>query len=199
MTNLTRNDTHLTRRRFLTTAAYSATAIAAGGIYRPAISRAADRPLITHGVQSGDVSVHSGVVWARADRAARMLVEISTTDSFKAIRSAVCVDALPETDFTAKALIEGLPAGQRIFYRISFQDHASPTLIGESQIGQFQTAPSDRRPVSFVWSGDVAGQGGVSTNRAAACADLQRCTKIIRISSSIPATASTPIVLFPPS
>src|SRR5207302_8624127 len=122
-------------------------------------SRAADRPLITHGVQSGDVSVHSGVVWARADRAARMLVEISTTDSFKAIRSAVCVDALPETDFTAKALIEGLPAGQDIFYRISFQDHATPTLVGEPQVGHFRTAPSDRRSIFFVWSGDTAGQG----------------------------------------
>ena len=51
------------------------------------------------------------MVWARTDRPARMLVETATTDSFKAIRSAVYVDALPETDFTAKALLEGLPAG----------------------------------------------------------------------------------------
>jgi len=32
-----------------------------------------------------------------------MLVEVATSDSFKNIRSAVYVDALPETDFTAKA------------------------------------------------------------------------------------------------
>src|SRR5262245_6490828 len=99
----------LTRRRFLTTAASSGALVVVGGIAKPALSRAADRPVITHGIQSGDVSVDSGVVWARADRPARMLVEVATSDSFKSIRSEVFVDALPETDFTAKALIEGLP------------------------------------------------------------------------------------------
>src|SRR5262244_1007017 len=109
-----RSGASLTRRRFLTTAASSAAMAAAGGIAKPALSRAADRPVITHGVQSGDVSVDSGVVWARADRASRMLVEVATSESFKDIRSAVAVDALLETDFTAKALLEGLPAAGRV-------------------------------------------------------------------------------------
>src|SRR5262245_61119563 len=120
MTILNRYGLPLTRRRFLTGAASSAAMMATGGIAKPAISRAAGRPVITHGVQSGDVSVDSGVVWARADRPARMRVEIATSDSFRTIRNAVYVDALPETDFTAKALIEGLPSGQDIFYRIAF-------------------------------------------------------------------------------
>jgi alkaline phosphatase D len=154
----------LTRRRFLTTGA-SSSAIAAIGIAKPALSRAADRPLITHGIQSGDVSIDSGIVWARADRPSRMLVEIATTDSFKNVRSAVFVDALPETDFTAKALIEGLPAGQDIFYRIRFQDHSFPTLLSAPQIGRFRTAPSERRNVSFVWSGDTAGGWGIDEAR----------------------------------
>src|SRR5262245_16982726 len=132
----------LTRRRFLSTAGASAAVTMLGGIAKPALSRASDRPIITHGIQSGDVSVDSGIVWARADRAARMLVEVSTTDSFKTIHSAVHVDALPETDFTAKALLEDLPAGQDIFYRIRFQNHASPTVFGEPQVGRFRTAPS---------------------------------------------------------
>ena len=149
--------------------------LAAVGIAKPALSRAADRPLITHGIQSGDVSIDSAIVWARADRPARMLVEVATTDSFKDIRSAVFVDALPETDFTAKALIEGLPAGQDIFYRIRFQDHSFPTLLSEPQIGRFRTAPSERRNVSFVWSGDTAGRAGASTRRAAACAPMPPC------------------------
>ena len=75
--------TLLTRRRFITTAASAAAASVAGGIAKPYLSRAADRPLITHGIQSGDVSIDSGMVWARADRPARMLVEASTTESFK--------------------------------------------------------------------------------------------------------------------
>src|SRR5499427_5386851 len=154
-----RSGASLTRRRFLTTAASSAAIAAAGGIAKPALSRAADRPVITHGVQSGDVSVDSAIVWARADRASRMLVEVATSESFKNIRSAVFVDALPETDFTAKALLEGLPAGQDVFYRIRFQDHSFPSALGSPQVGRFRTAPSERRSVSFVWSGDTGAWG----------------------------------------
>src|SRR6516165_6698935 len=112
-----RPDGRHARRRFLTTAASSVAMAAAGGIAKPAVSRAADRPVITHGVQSGDVSLDSAIVWARADRPSRMLVEVATSESFKTIRSAVFVDALPESDFTAKALLEGLPAGQDVLYR----------------------------------------------------------------------------------
>ena len=37
---------------------------------------------------------------------------------------------------------------------------------GEPQTGRFRTAPTDTRPVSFVWSGDVAGQGwGIDEDR----------------------------------
>src|SRR5215470_7132020 len=159
MASSLRSHALLTRRRFVTTAASSLSITALGGIAKPYLSRAADRPAITHGIQSGDVSTDGGVVWARADRPARMLVEIATSDSFKAIRSAVFVDALPESDFTAKALIEGLPAGSDVFYRIRFQDHSFPSALSEPQIGRFRTAPSERRNVSLVWSGDTAGGG----------------------------------------
>jgi alkaline phosphatase D len=156
----------LSRRRFLAVSAASTAISAVGGIARPYLSRAADRPVITHGIQSGDVTQDSAVVWARADRPARMLAEIATSDSFKTIHRAVFVDALPETDFTANALIDGLPAGQDIFYRIRFQDLASPTIIGEPVTGRFRSAPADRRSVSFVWSGDTAGQGwGIDESR----------------------------------
>src|SRR5215470_15386075 len=155
MAVILRDGALLTRRRLLTTAAASAAITAAGGIAKPHLSRAADRPTITHGIQSGDVSVDSAVVWARADRPARMLVEVATTDDFENVRAAAAVDALPETDFTAKALIEGLPAGQDMVYRVRFQDHAFPTLLSEARVGRFRTAPRDRRSVSFVWSGDT--------------------------------------------
>lgn len=148
----------LTRRALIknTVAAGAVTAI--GGIARPSLSLAPDRPQITHGVQSGDVSLDSAVVWSRADRPSRMLVEVATTDSFRDILHGVFVDALPESDFTAKALIGDLPAGQDIFYRISFQDLSS-AVFGEAQIGHFRTPPNDRRSISFLWSGDTMGQG----------------------------------------
>ena len=156
----------MNRRRLVTTSASAATLTAVSTIARPYLSFAADRPAITHGVQSGDVSVDSAVVWARADRPSRMQVEISATDSFNVIHRGAYVDALPESDFTAKALIDGLPAGQEIFYRIRLQDLAAPSIVGEPAVGRFRTAPSDRRSISFVWSGDTAGQGwGIDESR----------------------------------
>src|SRR3954466_3011 len=136
----------LTRRRFLAAAA----TVTSATVFRPYLSRANDRPVITHGVQSGDASVDSGVVWARADRPSRMLVEVATSESFRDARRHPFVDALPETDFTAKLLVDGLPAGQEMFYRIRFQDLSQPTIVGEPQVGRFRTAPRDRRSVSFV-------------------------------------------------
>ena len=99
------------------------------------------------------------MIWARTDRPARLLIEVATTDSFKDIRQTSFVDALPDGDFTAKALIDDLPPGQDIFYRLRFQNLSSPEAIGEPTIGRFRTAPADRRSVSFLWSGDTAGQG----------------------------------------
>jgi alkaline phosphatase D len=156
----------MTRRRFLTTLASATATTGLGSIARPAFSRSSQRPIITHGVQSGDVSIDSGMVWARADRPARMLIEAATTDSFKDICHASFVDALPETDFTAKALVENLQAGQDIFYRLRFQDLSSAQAISEPALGRFRVAPADRRSISFVWSGDTAGQGwGIDPSR----------------------------------
>ena len=56
-------------------------------------------------------------------------------------------------------LIENLPGGQDIFYRVRFRDLSHTAIEGEPVVGRFRTAPADRRDVSFVWGGDVAGQG----------------------------------------
>ena len=145
----------LSRRRFLSTAA--ATGISTFAM--PHLSRAADRPVVSHGVQSGDVSADGGVVWARTDRPAQMLVEVSTSESFANVRKLPPITALPESDFTAKMLVDNLPGGQDIFYRVRFRDLSHTSVESEPVAGRFRTAPTDRRDVSFVWGGDVAGQG----------------------------------------
>ena len=156
----------ISRRRLLSLAAATSALSLAGGVARPSLSRAADRPRLTHGLQSGDASIDSGVVWARADRPARLTFDIATSDSFKRMIRSVSLDALPETDFAVKALIDGLPAGQDIFYRVRSTDLSDTSVTGEPMIGRFRTAPADRRPVSFVWSGDTAGQGwGIDESR----------------------------------
>jgi alkaline phosphatase D len=155
----------LSRRALLKSAGASAALTAISAIARPSLSFAPDRARITHGIQSGDISSASGVVWARADRPSRMLVEVATTDSFRDIKTAVFVDALPESDFTAKALLENLPPEQAIFYRIKFQDLSS-AVFGEAQVGRFHTPSRRRRSINFLWSGDTMGQGwGIDRSR----------------------------------
>lgn len=147
-----------TRRQFLVRSTSSLAVASLGTLATPYLSRAADRPGITGGIQSGDVSDGSAVVWARADRPARMRVECSTVESFKSIVAAASRAALPDADFTAKLLLNDLPAGQDIFYRVRFEDVATG-IAGESRVGRFRTAPAAGQSISFLWSGDTAGQG----------------------------------------
>jgi alkaline phosphatase D len=156
----------LTRRQLLVRSASTFALAGLGGLARPYLSRAADRPPIVSGLQSGDVSDGSAVIWARADRPARMQVEYSTVESFRTIIGASSSLAVPDRDFTSKVVIEGLPPGQDIFYRVRFEDIAEPGLAGETQIGHFRTAPAARDSISFVWSGDTVGQGwGIDPGR----------------------------------
>src|SRR4051794_7011872 len=151
-----------TRRQFLVR---STSSLALAALAKPSISRAADRPQIAGGIQSGDVSDGSAVIWARADRPARMQVECATVESFKTIIASASRDALPDADFTAKLLLNDLPSGQDIFYRVRFDDIATG-IAGESRVGHFRTAPAAGQSISFVWSGDVAGQGwGIDISR----------------------------------
>src|ERR1700753_3399001 len=145
----------LSRRRFLSTAA----ATGFSTLAMPYLSRAADRPQISHGVQSGDVGTDGGVVWSRADRPSQMMAEVPTPEPFANARARPPIAALPESDFTAKMLLENLPAGQDIFYRVKFRDLSHIEAGSEPMIGRFRTAPANKPDVSFVWGGDVAGQG----------------------------------------
>jgi alkaline phosphatase D len=153
----------ISRRQWLVRSAATC-AVAGLGIARPSISRAADRPLIAGGIQSGDISAESAVIWGRADRAARMRVECSTHDNFRTIIGAASADARPDSDFTAKVQLCDLPAGQDVFYRVRFE--SGDGLAGEAQVGHFRTAPTARADISFAWSGDTAGQGwGIDESR----------------------------------
>ena len=156
----------LTRRQLLVRSASAVALAGLGGLAKPYLSRAADRPQISGGIQSGDVSAGSAVVWARTDRPARMQVECSTVESFNTILCAASSEALPDHDFTSKALLENLPAGQDIFYRVRFTDLVGSGIAGETRVGHFRTAPSVHDSISFVWSGDTAGQGwGIDPSR----------------------------------
>lgn len=145
----------LSRREFLkaTVAAGASLTVAPGRA--PAFVRS--RPALTHGIQSGDVGFRSGVVWARADRPSRMLVQLLRHGhGSRWIEGPVLTG---RTDYTGKLRLRGLPPGRRVEYRVALQDLRNPAVLGEPLTGSFRTAPADRRDVSFVWSADLAGQG----------------------------------------
>lgn len=152
----------MNRRSFLsslphTIAAGSGLLIAKPAFGFPAIIQ--NRPQIPFGVQAGDIKPGRAIVWSRSDRPARMVVEYTTTESFRNSKRIVGPAAIESSDFTARIDLSGLPAGQKIFYRISFQDLENTKVTSEPVIGSFNTPPAARRDVSFVFGGDVCGQG----------------------------------------
>ncbi len=118
------------------------------------------RPVVTDGVASTLVDESTGLVWARADRAARLQVEWATTEAFAEARIVPGPDALDGSDYTARVWLPDLPRGQRVFYRVRFQDLADVRRWSEPIIGSLVTAPADTgRDVSLVFSADTVGQG----------------------------------------
>ncbi|MGW0599900.1 alkaline phosphatase D family protein [Streptomyces sp. NPDC002776] len=118
------------------------------------------RPEAAWGVQTGDVTTDSGLVWVRSDRPARMIVETSATESFRNPRRWHGPLLGAGTDFTGTTRLRGLPSGEQIHYRVLLADPDDPRRTGEPVTGTFRTASARRRDgVRFVWSGDLAGQG----------------------------------------
>lgn len=148
----------LPRRAFLQSAGATGI-VAAAGLAMPSIVRAAARPVFTHGVQSGDVDMSSGMIWTRVDRPSRIMMEYSTTESFSNVVKFPAMNALPDTDLAVKRLVDGLPSDQDIFYRFVAADLQDINNTSEPITGRFRTGPASRRNIRFAWSGDTAGQG----------------------------------------
>ncbi|MGW6570209.1 alkaline phosphatase D family protein [Streptomyces sp. NPDC054975] len=142
-------------------AASAALALGGGvvGSAAPALALSG-RPRAAWGVQTGDVTASSGLVWVRSDRPARMIVETSASESFRRTHRHHGPLLGPGSDFTGTTALRGLPAGEQIHYRVTLADPDDPRRTGERIVGTFRTAPARRRDgVRFLWSGDIAGQG----------------------------------------
>ncbi|BBG03640.1 MULTISPECIES: alkaline phosphatase D family protein [Pseudonocardia] len=127
-----------------------ATASAGPGLIR------AGRPVLTHGVQAGDVLPGSGLVWTRADRPSRMVVEVADNPEFRAARRIPGPVLTPDTDLTGKLRV---PAGHgRVHYRVVAEDLDGGST-SEPLTGSFRALPGPGEPVRIQWSGDVVGQG----------------------------------------
>jgi alkaline phosphatase D len=113
------------------------------------------RPAVTHGVAAGDVSEGRATIWSRCDRQSEMFVEYATTASFKDTRRTHPTTAWDTSGLTAHAQLTGLPAGQRIFYRVWFE--VGRRYRSVPVVGSFRSAGSG--DVTLGWSADVVGQG----------------------------------------
>jgi alkaline phosphatase D len=118
-----------------------------------------DLPQLQQGIQIGDVVADRAIVWARADRSARLIVDWDVDERMRHARRVSGPAALEDSDFTARVDLTGLPADQRIFLRVAFQSLNDKGPLGEPVLGQFRAAPRARRDLRFLWSGDTVGQG----------------------------------------
>jgi alkaline phosphatase D len=148
------------RRTFLST-----TLKAGGFAFAPALIRqGATRPDIPYGTSSGDVTRDRAIVWSRTDRPARMLVDWSTTESFQNVRRVRGPQTTDAAGYTARVDLTGLPPGQRIFYRVQFEDLADSRNLSTPSHGTFLSSPREARDITFAWSADTVGQGwGINT------------------------------------
>ena len=144
------------RSRFITRRSFLYGAAAAGGslvaaplLGRPVLADTA-RPVITHGVQSGDVLAERAIIWSRADRPSRMWVDWSLEESFARRTRVPGPNALADTDFTARLDLSELPPGEQIFYRVTFEDLANPGTMSQSATGRLRPARRARHPLRLL-------------------------------------------------
>jgi len=155
-----------TRRNFLLQCGAATGAVASGllaprgvGAAPAVVPPESARPIAAQGLQIGDVAGERAIVWSRADRASRLVVEWDTSARFGNARRVLGPHALETTDYTARIDLTDLPRDRDIFVRASFQGLTHERASSEPLFGRFRSAPRQRRGVRFVWSGDTAGQG----------------------------------------
>ncbi|MGW3959422.1 alkaline phosphatase D family protein [Amycolatopsis sp. NPDC005003] len=178
--------TEHSRRTLLKAGLTGASAVAAGVALPSAAFAAvplvrADRPVLTHGVQSGDVTPGSAIVWSRADRPSRLVVEIARDPSFRHARRVAGPLVGPDSGGTGRVRVPALAPGTEYHYRVT-AEALDGRGTSEPLTGRFATAPAGRRDTRILWSGDVVGQnwginpglGGMTifSAMAARCPDL---------------------------
>ncbi len=127
------------------------------------LPEAKPRPELPYGIMSGEITEDSAVLWTRAGRPGKMVIEWSELETFERPTRLVGPAFEEASDFTGQVKVTGLPSGKRIFFRVASQEGLFAT---EWSDGELRTAPRERRDVLFSWSGDTAGQGwGIDLSR----------------------------------
>jgi len=99
----------------------------------------------------------SGLVWTRADRPSRMIVEVADNPEFRRARRLRGPLLTPDTDLTGRLRVPACDA-RTVHYRVTAED-VDGRVASEPLTGEFRTPPGPGEGVRFLWSGDVVGQG----------------------------------------
>ena len=129
-----------------------AAAVPARAFAAPAQTRG--RLSLPSGVQTGDVTTRSGVLWARSSGQGRLVARIGSGRRSRVVRGPW---ATPDSDLTARIELDGLAPGREYDAALWFE--APDGTAGEVQHARFSTASVHPAETSFVWTGDTAGQG----------------------------------------
>ncbi len=119
---------------------------------------ASDAPLMEQGIQIGDVTRGRAIIWSRADRPSRMMVEYAFNEQFTDARTIRGSYAVAESDFTARQDLVGLPDGKDIYVKVWFEGLTNARGKSDPVTGHFHTV-GKHEDIRFVWGGDTAGQG----------------------------------------
>jgi len=143
---------HLGRRPVLLGTA--AGLLTGGGLARAATAapgQLRDRLTLPSGLQSGDVTSRSAVLWARSSGPGRLVARIDGR------RTVLGPWVTEDSDHTGRIELAGLRPGRDYDTTVWFE--AEDGTRGEPGRLTFRTADTGPAPTSFVWTGDTAGQG----------------------------------------
>ena len=119
----------ISRRRFLSTAA----ATGVGLVASPYLSRAADRPAVTHGVQSGDVGAQKGTAFIEPLQKTGLFTDVKIYDTIPAILSDVNTGRL-KAGFADKPIL-AYNLKQGLFPEVRLVNSYVSTIVGSVGIG----------------------------------------------------------------
>ena len=117
-----------------------------------------DKPQMEQGIQIGDLTTERAIIWSRADRPARMMVEYAFNEEFDHAKLLRGPFALETSDYTARLDLSGLPSGKEVYVKVWFEDLTNARNKSEAITGHFHTIGKND-DIKFVWGGDTAGQG----------------------------------------
>lgn len=154
-----------------------------------------DKPFISHGVASGDVTDSSTILWTRTNEKANVQFEISTDSTFKHHTIVKTSAAEAKNDFTVKVEVNGLKPDTTYYYRA----HAVSSKYTVN--GSFKTAPAENslKPLTMVWGGDTGGHGEIPPYKSFEAMSALNPDFFLYSGDTIYADSPTPAVPNPPS